>query len=473
MSVVSDLKEEELDQKLKETFPKVIIYKKLAQLQEIKRLPRFVSEYLILKFCEEGATSENLARIGDFVRKHYPEKKEKHRIKTILMRTGSYELLDEFKVETDINRGIQKLIIPCLDITNGTVRDSLLYEHENLLIDGMWGIGSLIYVPESDNPVALADFAPFQVSAMDIESFRIGRATFTLNEWVDILINSIGLNPARYDFRSKLIYLSRMIPLVEPNVNMIELGPKGTGKTFLFRNVSYYSRVISGGQITPATLFVNLSTNRHGLLAVKDCVVFDEISTVKFSQPGETIGKLKDYMESGNFDRGTKQVHSSASIIMVGNLPIQDGKPSVELYFEFLPNDLKESAFLDRFNGFIPGWNLTRIQESDVHLSKNMGFVSDYLAEALHKLRFFDFSSHVSPAVKFENADIRDEKSIKKVASGMLKILFPHEVWDINGFKLCLDFAIEYRQRIINQLHLIDPGEFKKKTLGYRLRSEE
>ncbi|MFQ6126224.1 MAG: BREX system Lon protease-like protein BrxL [Candidatus Heimdallarchaeota archaeon] len=465
------ISEDSLNEKLLKVFPEFVVDKKLSQLQEIKRLPRFVSEYLLIKFCKDGVTKENLAKLSDFVHKFYPERKEKDRIKTILMRFGSYKLLDEFKVETDINRGIQKVWIPCLDIRNARIVESLLYQHENLLIDGMWGVGNLVYVPDSDTPVLLTEFTPFQISKLDFNVFLEGRESFSTKEWIDVLINSVGLNPRNYSDRTKLVLLSRLIPLVESNVNIVELGPKGTGKTFLFRNVSYHSRIISGGQITPATLFVNLSTQRLGLLAIKDCIVLDEVSTIQMKYSFETIGKLKDYMESGNFDRGTKQIQSDTSLIMVGNIPVKDGYPSIEPLFEVFPTEMRETAFIDRFNGFIPGWELPRIQQSEKHLAKNYGFVSDYFAEILHELRKIDFNGYISKAVQLDNADIRDEKSIKKIGSGMLKLLSPNGLYSEMDLRTCMDLAVEYRQRIIDQLHHMAPGEFKAKRLAYRIES--
>ncbi len=455
-----------VNRKLQEVFPEVVIDKKLTQISDIKRLPRFISEYIILKLCGNNPTQEDLKKIRPFIKKYYPDKSEKNKIRTFLMKYGEYKLLDEFRVETDIQRGIQKLYVPSIDLSYGTINPSLLYEHENLLIDGVWGIGTLNYLHDTEIPVVMSDFSPFQVSALNMTDFYEGREIFNLSEWVDVLVETIGMNTESYTDHQKLIFLTRMIPLVESNVNMIELGPKGTGKTYLYSNISQHTRVISGGTVTPPTLFWHLVTNRPGLLVMKDCVVFDEVSTLKFKNPNETIGKLKNYMESGNFDRGDKEVHSTTSIVFVGNLKIgAGGVPASSYLFNELPRDMQEPAFLDRLHGFIPGWELKRIQTSRDHLAKGYGFVVDYFAEILHRLRLEDISTHISSHIELQNADIRDEKSIIRLVCGLVKILFPNDIWTEKDLELCLSLAIQYRQQVINQLHIIDAEEFKKKKI--------
>lgn len=458
----------DLSKKALEIYPNVIVNKKIASQQGINRLPRFVSEYLIMKFCEDDLSSDSIEKISTFIRKYYPHRNEKEKTKAQLIRLRSIQIIDDFRVETDVRRNDFKVIIPTLDIPNATLVESILHEHENLLLDGLWGIGKLVYISSSSggNEVRLTEFSPFQVSKIEIEEFMEKREYFTFEEWIDLLINSIGLNPDVYDYESKLILLSRLVPLVESNTNMIELGPKGTGKTYLFRNISAHTRIISGGQISPAALFVNNRNNSLGLLATKDLVVFDEISTTKLTDSGDTIGKLKDFMESGQFTRGKKQIASNSSVIMIGNITIKNDQPIVVPYFGILPKDMQDTALLDRLHGFIPGWELKRIKQSVEHLSSSYGFVSDYFAEILHKLREFDFSMHIVENVKLVNFDIRDEKSVKKICSGLLKLLFPHGRITQENLKLCLDIAIRYRQIVIDQLHHMD-AEFKKKKLSY------
>jgi ATP-dependent Lon protease len=459
------------NEKLKEVYAGAVVDKSLSLQQAVRRLPRFVSEWIVSKFCRDGVSEENLGKVDEFVRRHYPEKREKNRVLSDLMEEGRYTLIDEFRVETDVSRATYRLLIPSLDYRNGQILRNIVNENQMMLLGGVWGVGLLEYDKELGT-ITLVDFNPLQLASLDFNVFSEGRHEFTAEEWVNVLVSSFGLNPNVYEFASKIVLLSRIVPLVEPNVNVIELGPKGTGKTYLYRNVSYYSRIISGGQITPATLFYHLVTKTPGLLAMNDCIVFDEISSTKLAHPEEMIGKLKDYMESGNYDRGDKKVESEASIIMVGNIPVENGKPQKTVCFEALPKVMQDTAFLDRLNGFIPGWELSRIKKSKVHLTPYYGFAADFFCEICHEMRKLNFQRYIDQKVEFgSSVDIRDEKSIKKIASGMLKILFPDEKFSDEMFKLCIDVAVNQRQRIVDQLHIMEPGEFKKKKLMYKILS--
>ncbi|MHA1248538.1 MAG: BREX system Lon protease-like protein BrxL [Candidatus Helarchaeota archaeon] len=469
-----------LKQKFQEIFGDKIVNKRLAQLQEFSKLPRYVTEYLLMRYSDgDTITPENLMKINNFVRKHFPELREKQKILNDIMETGEYKLLDFFSLETDIINETHYVIIPSLDIRKECrILPDIIDRYENLLRGGMWGIGTISYDRRSEidsRPLLLTEFIPFQVSNFDFDEYIENRSKFSLDEWIILLINSIGLNPAKYNRRQKLILLSRLIPLVEPNVNIIELGPKGTGKTFSFRHISHYVHIVSGGTVSPAQLFFNLNTKSLGLLGLKECVVFDEVSKISFIHTDEIMGKLKDYMESGNFDRGGKSLKSDASIVLLGNLPVKEisgiFQPMTHHLFDVLPKFLKDTAFLDRLNGFIPGWELSRISHSTLHLSKDYGLISDYFCEVLHEARKLDFRSIIKKIVSFgDEVDIRDEKSIEKIASGLLKILLPnaHIELDYNILELVMNIAIEYRQRIIDQLHVMDP-EYKTKKLTYEL----
>jgi ATP-dependent Lon protease len=461
----------EWNEKLKKYYAGAIVDKSLSLQQAVRRLPRFVSEWIISKFCADGINEERLSKIDEFVRKHYPEKREKHRVLSDLMEDGRYTLIDEFRVETDVSRAAYHLLIPSLDQRDGKILKNIVDENQMMLLGGVWGVGVLEY-DKKLKTITLVDFSPLQLSSLDFKIYSEGRREFTIREWINVLISSFGLNPCVYDFESKIILLSRIVPLIEPNVNVVELGPKGTGKTYLYRNISYYSRIISGGQITPATLFYHLVTKTPGLLAMNDCIVFDEISLTKLAHPEEMIGKLKDFMESGNYDRGNKKVESEASIVLVGNLPVENGEPQKTVYFEVLPKAMQDTAFLVRLNGFIPGWKLPTIKKSKLHLTPYYGFAADFFCEICHEMRKLNFQRHIDQRVEFGSSfEIRDENSVKKIASGMLKILFPSEEFSDEMFKLCLDVAVDQRQRIVDQLNVMEPGEFKEKKLEYRILS--
>jgi len=467
-----------LSQKVRVAFPGLTVKKSYSHKHETSKLPRFISEYLISKHSDQDGnlSEEGIEKIVNFISEYYPEHKDKEYLKHQAMQLGSVKVLDEFSVVTDVKHQTHNVVIPVMGLRDVRIRSSMLLEHENLLRGGMWGIAKIIWDPEEEPKIPnhprnlmVDEFVPFQVSRCDIQNFIKKRENFTTDEWLDLLISTMGLNPKMYNKRTKILLLSRLVPLVESNVNLTELGPKGTGKTFLLRNISYYSRIISGGNVSPAVLFYHLVTKTPGLIALKDIIVFDEISKIRFSNPDEVMGKLKDYMESGNYERGPQQVHADASIVLVGNLPTRYGKPRDKLIFEVLPEPMRDTAFLDRMHGLIPGWELSRIQRSEIHLSQDFGLVGDYFSEILHRLRFLDFQTFVSTKLNFsEEVELRDEKAITKVTSGLLKLIHPNLSMTNQEFREIADIAVEFRQTIVDQLHIMDP-EFKMKKISYSL----
>ena len=274
-----------------------------------------------------------------------------------------------------------------------------------------------------------------------------------------------------------MLLLSRLVSLVEGNVNVVEFGPRQTGKTYLYRNVSNYVRIISGGTVTPATLFYNLRTRVPGELAVKDVVVFDEVSKVRFPNPDEVMGKLKDFMESGQYERGDKKATSDASLVFMGNVEVERDKTIEESYLPVedltyvLPEPMRDSAFIDRVHGLLPGWELPKISQSKIHLAKGYGIASDYFSEAMHTMRKVSLMGEVSKYIEFSNEfKIRDEKAVKRIMSGLLKILFPNMQFDEDELEQVARLALEYRQRIRDWLHILSPGEYLKEKLNIKVK---
>jgi len=260
-------------------------------------------------------------------------------------------------------------------------------------------------------------------------------------------------------------------------VNVVEFGPRQTGKTYLYRNVSNYVRIISGGTVTPATLFYNLRTRVPGELAVKDVVVFDEVSKVRFPNPDEVMGKLKDFMESGQYERGDKKATSDASLVFMGNVEVERDKTIEESYLPVedltyvLPEPMRDSAFIDRVHGLLPGWELPKISQSKIHLAKGYGIASDYFSEAMHTMRKVSLMGEVSKYIEFSNEfKIRDEKAVKRIMSGLLKILFPNMQFDEDELEQVARLALEYRQRIRDWLHILSPGEYLKEKLNIKVK---
>lgn len=468
----------ELFNKVKRYFGDYAVDKRLAYELELAKLPRYVAEFLISEFMLQGGDWED--RLRSFIREHYYGPEEKEVVKHKLVMEGTVELIDELRVYVDVETETHVGVIQALDLWAGVPVD-IVERNRATLITGMWGLITLKKT-ESDREVfertisvVVTDFKPFQAPDTDPKIFEEAREFFTLEEWLDVLINTIGLDPAVYNPRQKLLLLSRLIPLVEGNVNMAEFGPRQTGKTYLLRNVSNYARIISGGTISPAALFYNLRTRVPGELAVKDAVIFDEISKVRFPNPDEMMGKLKDYMESGQYERGDKKVSSDASLVFMGNVAVEmgtEGYIPVEDLTYVLPEPMRDSAFIDRIHGLLPGWELPKISQAKYHLSKGYGIASDYFAEVLHGMRKETLASLVGKHVELsDNFKIRDEKSIKRISSALIKLLFPNKSFNKDELKLVTDVALEFRQGIRDWLHKIAPGEFPKEKLDIKIRS--
>lgn len=461
---------DELNAKLRYVFGDVVVRKDVVLYQEVARLPRFISEYLISSIGKEKPERSDLEKISRVVLDCYPEPRDRDKVLHDLMKTGEYKVIDEVKVFTDVASGTHRAFLWNLGL-ECSITDELLEKYENLLRQGLWGLVKLQYVSSGlEGYVTVVGFTPFQIAKLDMKAFMDGRKEFTTEEWIDVLISTIGFNPEVLPWRKKLIILTRLIPLVEPNVNMMELGPRNTGKTYTYLNTSHYTRIFSGGRVSPAVLIWNLARNIPGEIATKDCVVFDEISKIEFSSADEMMGKLKLYMESGFIERGVKRGISQCSLMFMGNVDVK-GEVPIEDFTYVLPEVMRDPAFIDRIHGFIPGWEIPKIGKLDLYISKNYGFVTDYFAEILHELRKkTEFHYMVSDMVELSNITGRDEKAIKRLASGFLKLIAPHGEISDKELKLALDIAIEYRQRIADWLHFIRPGEYERKKIGYRVK---
>lgn len=463
-------------EKLEEVYPGAVVNKSIAQHLQAAKLPRFVAEYLIAMFCGDDDVEEGIRQINEQLRLHMPERKQKDLVKDRLTQTGEYKLIDRFKVEVSLARSesqTHKVNIPSLGIRDAYVYRDILDAHPRLLTDGVWGRGVLKYIPENKE-IHLVDFKPFQLSNFSLGGYIDGRPEFTTEQWINVLVSSVGLNPYSYTRDERMLIISRLIPMVEVNTHVLELGPPGTGKTYTFDKISAYARVISGSVISPAALFYNANTRTAGILALYDAVVFDEIDKVGKGMPKEVVNKLLKFMESGKYDRLGTEIPSGASVVLVGNLPEGLEQDFDRLpCFQLLPEAMQHKAFFDRLAGFIPGWELAVIKGSEEHLSKYYGFAADYFCEVLHGLREQrDYQYIIEESVTLGNVTIRDEKSVKKLTSGLLKLLFPKK--DESGFnpeeiELCIQAATGYRQRVIDQRYILHRDPKDDRRIGYRL----
>ena len=469
----------ELFNKTKKVFADLATDKRIANKQEFFMLPRYVVEYLASKLSDKYGEENYAPQLSKFIAKYYHEARERDKVLSDVMTAGKVTLIDEVKVTTDVVLGTYRAHLQNLNLKDCMINLDVLDKNQNLLMTGMWGLVTLSYspdtAPETMSPILIQDFSPFQCTTTDTKIIQEARESFTFEEWMDIILNTVGLNHEQYNLRQKLIFLTRLIPLVECNINLMEFGPKQTGKTYLYRNSSYYTRIFAGGNISAATLFYNIARRELGEMAAKDAIILDEISKVKFTNPDEMIGKLKDYMESGHYERGPKRAASTCSLMLMGNITVEQketGYVPVEDFTYVLSKEMRDSAFIDRIHGVVPGWELPKIRMSSRHLSRGYGIASDYFCEIMHEMRKQNTAHIIDQEINLTgDYTIRDEKAVKRIASGLLKLLTPNGEIDSTELKIIMDLATEYRGRVNDWLHIISPGEFAKKNLTYSPRA--
>ena len=457
-----------LDEKIKRVFPEESVYKSEEKYRVFSgySLPSFVKDWILRKFTDEDGNID-VDALKLFLDTHIAHKGSK--IKGDLINDfREVTLLARIEVEPDIRQGVLRFSIPDIGIklNEGRIPPHIARKYPELKGGEVWGVVKLVYIPPDKvqpGAIEIVDYKPFKPYEIDIEYFRERRKEFTLEEWVDLLIRSMEYNPEGFQSLSqKLLFLARLLVFVEPNLNMIELAPKGTGKSYTFNNLSKYGWVISGGVVSRAKLLYDVARSTPGIITRYDFVVLDEIESIKFTDVGELRGALKNYLESGYFSIGNYRGVSSAGIMLLGNIPLsKDRKPVNKKYFANLPTFFQDSALLDRFHGFIEGWKLPRMRE-DLKL-KGYALNVEYFSEVLHSLRTIpDFSRVVSSLLDIpKNADTRDTKAILKICTAYLKLLFPHvrdeKDIDKKDFETyCLKPAIKMRKIIKEQISLMD-----------------
>lgn len=432
-----------------------------------RAIPTYVGEWIISRYLEEGEFSEDARnRIAQFIARYLPAKGQKDQVKDTLLRQEEVKLLDDYSVGVNLKTGQRMLRIPFLDITDANIGAAIVDANDMLLTSGVWGVGELYYIPPQGSErkkgeVWMRELKPFQVGALDLDYYIECRQYFTLNEWRDLLISSMGFNPAVHTDRQKMILLTRILPFVEPRINLVELAPKGTGKSFVYDNLSRYGRVVGGGKVSPAVMFHNLATNTPGLVTRYDLIIFDEIQSIAGDSSGELIAQLKVFLESGKFSRGNTEATSEAGFVMLGNITLDDAHRPVhedEGIFREIPNFLQETAFIDRLHGIIPGWEMPRVSKDTP--SHNLGLKGDFFSEVLHRMRGeVRYADYVKLNMKLIGCDdLRDRKAITRLATAYLKMLFPDlKLSDLEFREFCVRPAVELRQRVRDELHKMDP----------------
>ena len=348
---------------------------------------------------------------------------------------------------------------------------------------GAWGTITVAFDPYKIKsrlyPFLVIDFTPFQITNLDLDQWIERRNEFSDQEWSALMINSIGFNPQQLSEPEKIVLFARLMPFVESNINLLELGGPETGKTFTYRSLSSYGFVISGSKTTIASLFYNKLRRRLGVIGYKDCVMFDEIAHAEMNGQQDLINMMKDFMNTGKFARGDTEFGSGCSIVFGGNIDCDRANKKVKGFYRHLFMPLpriiqNDRAFLDRIHGYIPGWQAMQI--ADCKFSIAQGFMCDYLSEIMHRLRARNYSHIILEHVDFGNMTLRNQTAITRMSSALLKLLYPHksiETIQSNELRYVLDIAASLRQRVVDQLAIIAPAEFGNIKLSYALRKEE
>ncbi|MGA2701013.1 MAG: BREX system Lon protease-like protein BrxL [Isosphaeraceae bacterium] len=462
-----------LQGKAREAFGRLVVEKRRTRISDLKEFPRYVIEYLINQFCPGEDFDAEIASVRRKLASNYASPADAPRILHQLKQKRQLDLIARAEVRLETSEDKYWAAIAALNERNIHISENLINKYPRLM-GGMWGIVELRYDEaqvwkNKVTPLLLADFTPFQHGRIDIEEFLQKRANFTRDEWLDLIVNTVGLNPEVHTLRQKLLIVLRLVPMAERMVHLIELGPRETGKSYGYKNLSYYSYMLSGGRATPAALFVHGGTGKPGLVAQFDTLIFDEIANTEFRDPTATVSIFKDYMEYGNFSLGRFQVKGEASIVFIGNIDILGKLPheKYEHLFEPLPEELVDTALFERIHGFVPGWEMPKL--TDASFADGYGFTLDYFAELLHLLRTTLLPVDPGERYRLHNAKSRDAEAIHKIVRGLMKLLHPDGKATNEELAEYVALAGECRQRVKDQLCVIAPGEYTQYTVEYEI----
>ena len=469
----------ELDRKINEYFPGLVVRKDLVKTVKGNAIvPTYVLEYLLGQYCatsDEATIRTGIETVREILRKHYVHRNEAGLVRSNIREKGRYKVIDKISVALNEKTDAYEAGFSNLGIKKVLVDSSTVKNHPKLLVSGVWCIADIEYefIDEKNaSPWILSSLKPIQLSNFDFDSYVKARREFSTDEWIDLLIQSIGFNPEMFGRRSKLTQLVRLIPFCERNYNLIELGPKGTGKSHIYSEFSPHGILISGGEVTVPKLFVNNASGKIGLVGYWDCVAFDEFAGKQKQISKSLVDILKNYMANKTFSRGVETLGAAASMVFVGNTrhTIPYMLKHSDLFCD-LPDKFYDSAFLDRIHFYIPGWEVSIIRGE--MFSDGYGFVVDYLAEILRSLRNHDYSDCYTEHFSL-SSDIstRDRDGINKTFSGLMKILFPGGGASKEEVEELLKLSVEGRKRVKDQLMRID-STYGDVSFAYLDSSEE
>lgn len=468
-----------LDSKALDHFEGRVVKKSLVNsLKGQMNVPAYVLEYLLGKYCSsrhEDVIEAGLREVREILEQHYVRPDQAEWFKSQVREKGRHEVIDKVKVRLVETADKYWATLVNLQIDFVHVTEDLVNRYERLLAGGVWAIVELKYDPDRVHrgqlrPFVIDGLRPIQLaSGRVLEEVKRARPAFTRDEWIDFLLRSVGIEPSLLSWRLKMLYLCRLVPLVEANFNLVELGPRGTGKSYVYRETSPYAILVSGGEVTVPSLFIShIGRGSIGLVGLWDVVAFDEVAGLTRLANPQAINLLKDYMESGSFSRGREEITALASLVFVGNInvDIQTALKTSHLFSPF-PQEMQDLAFLDRFHLYLPGWEMPKMHSG--LLTNHYGLVVDYLAEVFRDLRNVSYADVIDRHFELGDAlNRRDERAVRKSVSGLVKLLHPTGEVSKDELAEYLELALEMRRRVKEQLRRMGGVEYWNTGLAYR-----
>lgn len=466
---------EEIKEKLRKTFDGKIVRKDLTkQIKEGANVPVYVLEFLLGQYCssdDPAIIEEGVQKVKRILADNFVRPDEAQKILSVLRKNGSHTVIDMITVELNIRDDRFYATFSNLGLRGIPIADEYPEKHDRLLCGGIWCIVQLEYEyieeEKNDCPIHIRKLTPIQMPHVDLDELKRGRKNFTKDEWIDVLLRSIGMEPDTLSYREKWLLITRMLPLVENNFNLCELGPRSTGKSHLYKEISPNSILVSGGQTTVANLFYNMSRKSVGLVGLWDCVAFDEVAGIRFKDK-DGIQIMKDYMASGSFARGKEEKAASASMVFVGNInqSVDVLLKTSSLFDPFPPEMGTDTAFLDRMHCYLPGWEVPKFRPE--HFTNDYGFITDYLAEFIRELRKEQYGDALDRYFRLgKNLNQRDTIAVRKMIDGYLKLLYPDGEFSKDDLEEIVKISLEMRRRVKEQLKKLGGMEFYDVNFSY------
>ena len=467
--------EDFLNDKLNQVFSGRVVRKDLTKkIKEGANVPVYVLEYLLGMYAatdDEESINEGVERVKNILSDNFVRPDESEKIKSKIRELGQYTVIDKVTVKLNERRDVYEASFSNLGLSGVYMSPSYVKEYDKLLAGGIWCILKMEYFYDEEardsNPFEIKRLTPIQLPNMDLEEIFKGRDEFTKEEWIDVLLRSVGLEPTHFENEVKWHLLERLVPLVENNYNLVELGPRGTGKSHIYKEISPNSILVSGGQSTVANLFYNMNTRKIGLVGLWDVVAFDEVAGIKFKDK-DGIQILKDYMASGSFARGREEKNANASMVFVGNINQSvDVLLKTSHLFDPFPDEIAyDSAFFDRIHYYLPGWEIPKMRPE--YLTNEYGFIVDYLAEFFREMRKRSYTDVIEKYFNLgSNLNQRDVIAVRKTVSGLIKLIYPNGKFEKDDVEEILQYALVGRRRVKEQLKKIGGMEFYDVHFSY------